>query len=301
MLTWLIVIILAYFFFSLSYLGDKLILSGPPKPNSYTFYVGVISIFVVAFIPFIKFGLPDGKVIFWIVAEAIAYILGLYTMFFAIEKFDVSRVMTTIGATQPVFIFILAWIIFGPQKISSADILAFVLLILGSTLISFEKKSKLTGSYLKITIIASLLFSLDYIFSKIVFMNAGFLQGFIWMRIFVFLFALLFLIGKNNRQEIFKKQNILNKKTGTIFIFTHASGGIANILQGFAIFLAPIAILPIVNSLRGIQYVFLFLITLFLSVFFPKILKEEISKKILAQKIISIVLIAAGLAILVIY
>jgi len=296
---WLLVIILAYFFFSLSYLGDKLILSGPPKPSSYTFYVGALSLFTVIFIPFIKFGFPDGKVIFWILGEAAVYTLGLYTMFSAIEKFDVSRVMTTIGATQPVFIFILAWIIFGPQVIEKTNILAFALLLLGSIIISFGKNFKQAGSYWKLTIIASLMFSLDYVFSKIVFLNAGFLQGFIWVRIFVFLFALGFLIGKNNRKEIFRKQNILDKKTGIIFICSQASGGIANIIQGFAIFLAPVAFLPILNSLRGIQYVFLFLITLFLSSFFPKILKEEISKKILAQKIVSIILIALGLAILV--
>ncbi len=299
MISWLIVIILAYFFFSLSYLGDKLILSGPPKPNSYTFYVGAISIFVVVFIPFIKFGFPDPKIIFWIIAEAMVYILGLYAMFSALEKFDVSRVMTTIGATQPIFIFALTWLFWGPQLLSKTDILAFVLLVFGSCLISFEKNSKTTGNYIKITLLASLLFSFDYIFSKIVFLDQPFLQGFIWMRIFVFLFALLFLISKNNRKEIFKKQNILNKKTGITFVWTHTSGGIANILQGFAIYLAPIAFLPIVNSLRGIQYVFLFLMTFFLSVFFPKILREEASKEIIIQKIISIILIVIGLALLV--
>ena len=299
--SWLIVIILAYFFFSLSYLGDKLILSGPPKPNSYTFYVGVISIFVVVFIPFIKFGLPGESSIFWIIAEAVVYLLGLYAMFSAMEKFDVSKVMTTIGATQPIFIFILTWLFWGPQAMSLSTIFAFLLLFIGSVIISFEKNSKTTGNYIKITLIASLLFSFDYIFSKIVFNQESFLQGFIWMRIFVFLFALVFLFWKNNRKEIFKKQDILNKKTGAIFVGTHTAGGIANILQGFAISLAPIALLPVVNSLRGVQYVFLFLITLFFSVFFPKILKEEISKTILIQKIISIILIVAGLAILVVY
>ena len=63
---WLLVSVIAYLFFSLSYLGDKLILSGPPKPNSYTFYVGVISLFVVVLIPFVKFGLPNQRIFFWI-------------------------------------------------------------------------------------------------------------------------------------------------------------------------------------------------------------------------------------------
>ena len=299
MISWLLVIILAYFFFSLSYLGDKLILSGPPKSNLYAFYVGAISIFVVLIVPFIKFGLPPENSLIWIVAEASVYLLGLYIMFFALEKFDVSRVMTTIGATQPIFIFAMTWLVWGPQPLSTGNILAFVLLVSGSYLISFERKSKTNGSYLLIALLASLLFSFDYIFSKIVFLDQPFLQGFIWMRIFVFLFSLLFLFSKNVRKEIFKKQNILNKKTGSIFVGTHLSGGLANILQGLAIYLAPVAFLPIVNSLRGVQYVFLFLITLFLTVLFPKILKEEISTEIIIQKIISIILIVIGLALLV--
>ena len=302
MILWLLVIILAYLFFSLSYLGDKLILSTQPKPNSYTFFVGTISVFVVLLIPFIpNFGLPGGKVIFWIIGEAIIYLLGLYAMFTALAKFDVSRVMTTIGATQPLLIFALTWMFWGPQVMSQTNILAFVLLLLGSYLISFEKNSKTNGNYIKITILASLLFSLDYVFSKIVFLSQSFLQGFIWMRIFVFLFALLLLTSKKNRKEIFaRQQNILNKKTSIIFVCTHASGGIANILQGFAISLAPIALLPVVNSLRGIQYVFLFLMTLSLSVLFPRILKEELSKRIVIQKIIAIIVIAIGLAMLII-
>lgn len=301
MISWLFIIILAYFFFSLSYLGDKLILSGPPKPNSYTFFVGAISVFVVVFIPFIKFGWPSENTIFWIIAEAVVYILGLYTMFSALEDFDVSRVMTTIGATQPIFIFALTWLVWGAQPINSGYIFAFVLLVLGSILISLERKSKTNGNYFRITILASLFFSLDYIFSKIVFLHYphDFLQPFIWMRIFVFLFALLFLISKNNRKEIFRKQN-LDKRTAITFLWTHTSGGVANVLQGFAISLAPIAFLPIVNSLRGVQYVFLFLMTLFLSVLFPKILKEKVSKGIIIQKVIAIILIVIGLAILVI-
>ena len=113
------------------------------------------------------------------------------------------------------------------------------------------------------------------------------------------MFVLFFLIKKSSRKEIFSKQIISDKKTQAVFLGAQLCGGAANFLQSFAISLTPFAFLATVNSLRGIQYVFLFLITLFLTVFFPKILKEEISKGILIQKIIAIVLIVAGLALLV--
>jgi len=303
MLLWLLVTILAYLFFGLASLGDKLVLAGKvqgaPKSKSYTFYVGVISLFVIVFIPFTKFGFPNATQLAWIVLDAVVHIAGLYTMFLAVEKFDVSRAVATIGATQPIFIFILTWLIWGPQVTSATDILAFVILFIGSALISIEKNIEVTGNYLKITLLSSIMFSLDYIFSKFVFLDLPFLLGIIWIRIFVFLFVLVFLLTKNSRKEIFSRQMVSNKKTQGVFLYAQACGGAANFLQSFSISLAPIAFLATVNSLRGIQYVFLFLATLFFSFFFPKILKEELSKKIIFQKIISIILIAIGLAILV--
>jgi len=299
MISWLLVIILAYFFFSLASLGDKLVLNRKADPAVYTFYVGFFSILLAVIIPFVNFKFPDAKTFIWIIAEAGVYLLGLYLMYIAVNKFEVSKVITTIGATQPVFIFILTWLFWGPQTMSAKIILAFVVLLSGSIIISVEKNINLTADYLKITILASLMFSLDYIFSKFVFSSMTFWQGFIWMRMFIVLFSLVFLISKRNRKAIFAKQTVLDKRTGSIFALTQMSGGTANMLQSFAIFLAPVAFLPIVNSLRGVQYIFLFLMTLFLSIFLPKILKEKISKTVIAQKIFSILLIAGGLAILI--
>lgn len=299
MVSWLLIIVLAYFFFSLAALGDKLILKGPPKPNSYTFFAGATSVAVILFLPFISLQAPSSKAFFWIIAEAVIFILGLYVMYSALEKFDVSRVATTMGAAQPILIFLFSWIIWGPQKMGWLNALAFILLILGTVVISINKNFKATKDYFRITLFASLLFSLDYVFTKIVFLFLPFWSGLFWMKIIAFCFAMLLLLSKNNRKDILAKKNFLNKKTGVTFALTNLSGGIATLLQAFAIALAPVAFLPILNSLRGVQYVFLFLITLSLSFFIPKILKEEISTKIILQKIASILLIAAGLALLV--
>ena len=198
MISWLLVIILAYFFFSLASLGDKLVLNRKADPAVYTFYVGFFSILLAVIIPFINFRFPDAKTLVWIIAEAGVYLPGLYLMYIAVNKFEVSKVITTIGATQPVFIFALTWIFWGPQTMTAKVILAFIILLSGSIIISVEKNINLTADYLKITILASLMFSLDYIFSKFVFSSMTFWQGFIWMRIFISLFSLLFLISRKN-------------------------------------------------------------------------------------------------------
>ena len=150
-------------------------------------------------------------------------------------------------------------------------------------------------------LVSSLMFALDYVFSKMVFLHQPFLQGIIWMRIFSFLFVFIFLFDRELRSQIFSKQKALNKKIGTLFLFTQSAGAMAGFLQSFAIALVPVSYLAIVNSLRGVQYIFLFLITLFFSFFLPHIFKEDISYKVIIQKIIAIFFIVAGLAVLALY
>lgn len=305
---WLIVTILAYLFFGFSSFSDKLVLAGKPNPNSYTFYVGVFGLVAVLiipftgyFYPFIAFGFPSSVALVWIVLEAIVHIIGVYTMYVALKKFDVSRVIAIIGATQPVFIFILTSVFFGIQAPVIADVIAFALLLIGSIIISIEKSIKITKDHLKIVLFSSFMFSIDYILIKMVFLNQPFLQGTIWMAVFIFVFVFALLINRNARREIFSKKMVLEKKTQVVFLSAQVFGGVANFLQSFAIYLAPVIFLATINSLRGVQYVSLFLLTLFVSLFYPKILKEEITPKVVIQKIISVVFIASGLAILVLY
>ena len=303
MISYLLIIIISYFFFALSFLGDKLILSGTPKASLYTFYATILGGLVIFLIPFLKFTYPDTYTAIWIILEAIVYIAGLYTMFLALEKFEVSRVMTTIGATQPIIILFLTWIFWGFKALSIIEIFAFVLLLAGSILISIERKTKKKSGYVVVTILSALFFSLDFIFQKLVYLRQPFLQGFVLMKIFSVIFILLFFFSKNLRKEVFavKKNIVFDKKTMSIFLSSQACGGVANCLQSFAIFLAPAAFLPILNSLRGMQYIFLFLMIVFISAFFPKILKEGTQKNAIIQKIISIIIISAGLALVVLY
>jgi drug/metabolite transporter (DMT)-like permease len=304
MIDWLIVAIIAYVLFGLGSLGDKLVLTNskeePPKPKAYTFYVGIFGLlFVLLVLPFIKFTSPSSGGVVWIILDAIVRILGLYTMFVAVSKFDISKVIATIGATQPIFIFILTWFFWGPQTMTGMGMLAFALLFAGSIIISIEKSIKFTADYLKITMFSSLMFSLEYVFSKLIYVNMPFLSAVICIQSVLFLFVLLFLFSKTARAEIFSKQVIANRKNQAIFVGTQIIGGAGNLFQGFAISLAPVVFLATINSLRGIQYALLFIATLLLSYFFPKVLKEELSRKVIFQKAFAILLIIIGLIMLV--
>jgi drug/metabolite transporter (DMT)-like permease len=307
---WLLVTIFAYLFLGASSLCDKLALRGNGvqsdastkvseiKPKAYTFFVGVFGILAIFLIPFITFGFPGLGGLAWVALDALVHIVAIYAMYVALQKFEVSKVISTIIAAQSVFIFILTSLFWPSQIMSVKDVVAFLILLAGGILISAGKNIKVTIDYLKITLFSAFMFALDYVFLKIIFSSQPFLQGVVWIMIFIFLFGLLFLIKKEDRREIFGKQMLSNKRNQVLFLGSQVCGGAGNLLQSFAISLAPIAFLAVVNSLKGIQFAFLFLVVLFISYFYPKILKEDISKKAIVQKSVSIVIIAVGFIIL---
>lgn len=298
MFPWFIISSISYLFFGLSSFGDKLVLSGRPNQKSYAFYVGVLGILIVVVIPFTGIMLPAPLVLGWVILDALVYILAIFAMFAALEKFNVSKVVPAIGAVQPIFIFILTWLFFGPQTLKPVHLAAFLILLLGGLAISLGKTLAINKEYVGLVLFSSLMFSSDYIFSKIIFLHLPFLQGIIWIKVFCFLFAMLMLVDKKLRRQIFRKGEMLSKKTEALVVFAQSTGVVAGFLQSLAIALVPVAYLAIMNAMRGLQYAFLFIITLFFSLVFPNILKEELSKRIVLQKIISIFLIFTGLGLL---
>jgi len=295
---WFLAIILAYLFFALASLGDKIVLAGKAQPKSYTFFVGFFNILAIFIIPFVAFSVPSGTVWIWIILSALFYILGIYAMFNALEIFDVSKIIPTTGAIQPIFIVILSIIFLGGQSLSHNEIIAFAILLLGSVLISIEKNYKITKKSLELSLLTALFFSLQMVFSKIVYSELPFWDGFIWMKIFSFAFCLFFIFDKGFRKEAFNVENKMDKRTSIIFIITQILGGLANIFESLAVSLVPLVYLGIMNAMKGMQYVFIFIFVILISLFIPKLLKEEISRKIIIQRIIAIILIIIGLLVI---
>lgn len=296
---WLLSVILSYFFFSLASFGDKLVLEHSKNPKLYTFYVGFLNLLVLLLIPFVGFSLPDAASFFWIILTSLVIMSALYVFYYVVEKFEVSKIVPLIGATQPILILLLSWIFWGSEIMKPKNLLALLILLTASIIISFEKKLELIKNTVKLSLFASLLAALSLVLTKMVFLRQSFFQGIIWLGIFNFLFVLVFLFDAEFRKEIFVKKTAFDKKTLSLVALTQSAGGLAGILQNLAIYLAPASSLAIINALKGAQYVFLFMITLIFSFLFPKILKEEISKRVIFQKAVSIFLIIFGLIVLV--
>lgn len=324
---WLTLVILSYFLFSLASFLDKYILSGEfLSPKLYSFYVGILSLAVLFIIPigillsnqfFSPLGfsfLADTKFflipnLYLIGLSLFAGIISLLALFFyykAINDFEISRIGPAVGGTVPIFSLLLIYLFaflpinlnFEKSDFGFSEILALFFLVLGSIILTIQKEKLATFKSLKIALLASFLFGLNFVLTKIVYNFLPFLPGFIWMGLGTFLGALGFLLFPEVRNNIFNPQTILKKKVALPFAFSKISGALGSILQNRAIFLAPIILLPVINALAGIQYVFLIILATLFFFKFPEVFKEQVSKKVLLQKIIGIFLILAGLAIL---
>ncbi len=298
-MTWLLITILAYFFLAISVLGDKFLLGGGiPNPKIYSFYVGFLGIFVLVFIPF-GFFLPNPGEIALALLAGVIFIAGLFLYYSAIKEFEASRIAPAVGGLVPIFSFIfVSFLLKGKAVLSTEEIFAFLLLILGSVLIISGKSVNILGKSFFLSLFISFYFALYFVLAKFVYTSLGFINGFIWIRIGGFLAAFFFLISKEVRSNIFSWRQMTGLKTTGIFVGNQIIGSMGAVLQNWAIALVKLSGVALVNALQGIMYVFLFIFTLILSKKFPQILKEEISRKVLFQKIIAILLIGGGLVLL---
>lgn len=300
-MSWILNAILSYFLFAIVALLDKYLISGSvSNPKVYTFYIGVLGIISLILIPFVNFFIPDLTTILLSLLSGALFICFLLGYYSALNLFEASKIVSAVGAFFPLFSFGLVFTLSaGKAVLSLNEIIAFIFLVLGGVLIVKEKETSLTFKSFQLSFVSAFIGALSFVLSKYVYLAQPFWSGLIWMRIGGFLAALFLLFSKEIREAIFLNKASLEIKTTMLFLFNQALGAGANILYSFAINLAPLTSLPLVDALAGFQYVFLFIFTIFLSLKFPRILKEEISKKIIFQKIAAIFLIITGLAVLV--
>ncbi|MFZ5559517.1 MAG: EamA family transporter [Patescibacteria group bacterium] len=291
---WLLIVILAHLFYALIFIIDKYIISRPlPHPIVYTFYIGILSICVWVLALF-GFSFPSGYEILLILLAGISQVIGCIYFYKALNLGEVSRIVPFVGSFVAIFILILSTLLIG-ERLSLQQYIAFILLVLGSLIVSYKKKEIFQRSF-GLALFSALLFAIFWVITKYIFSDTTFVSGLIWVRTGVVFISLFLLLPRKNRQLIFKETAELKFKTIGFF----SGGRILSIAASFFMYLAVfLGSVTLANSLQGLQYAFVLILALLLFRKIPS-LREEFSKKIIAQKVIAIILIGIGLFILII-
>ncbi len=301
-MNWLLIAITAHFIFALVFIIDKFLLSKTVlNPIVYAFYIGLLEIFVLVLIPFGFIIPPLEQIIASFIAGAL-FIFGLIFLYKSFRLSEVSKIAPVVGGAIPVFTLILTHLFLGERLLISQSI-AFSLMVIGGMIILWPKRHKKISELpetflirgLFIALLAAFLFASSFVLTKFVFTYQPFISGFIWIRLGGFLGACLIFLWPSNRQIILDTTKAIKIKTIGLFSINKGIAGLAFILLNYAIFLGSVTL---VNALQGIQYAFLFIMTVILSKKFPQILREQITGRVITQKIIAILLISLGLGIL---
>ncbi|OQX00646.1 hypothetical protein BWK69_01035 [Candidatus Parcubacteria bacterium A4] len=300
-MSWLFITLLAYLLLAISSLADKYILKAHvANYKAYAFFIGFLSIFVLPLVPFFVHGGLEFNYIFLAFLAGAVLFLGLYWFYKSLQIFEPSRIVPIIGAFCPIFISLLIYVFSdGEEALSFSNGIAFIFLVLGGLLLTYEK-TKISYKSILFAATTAFLFGFYFVLAKYVYGMEAFWTGFILIRVGTFLTAVVFLIFffKEIKKEFFAQKIKFQGGTVRLVIGSQIVGTVGVFLQNWAIALSPLVFVAVISALQAVQYVFIFMFAALLSWKFPKILKEDISKEIIFQKISAIILIAIGLAIL---
>ncbi len=316
---WLLVVTISYFISAGVYVADKFILSKKIHSSvAYAFYVGIWSVFnfvILIFAPWY----PNLQEFALDIFAGLLFLLTLVFWYKALHQSEATRVVPIVGALTPIFSFMLSFIFLG-ETLTERHFLAFLILINGGILISVKRTpfyvwSKLKNRFKEVfghifggiharyhpmrrlvfnSAASALLFAAYYVLMRYIYTTQPFVGSFVWSRLGTFIGAILIFLAPSWREIINKhKQEATRVKSMGFFLLVRLLGSVAFIMLNWAISF-PGSSVAVINSLQGVQYVFLILLVLFLSRNYPNIMQEELGGGVLLQKLIGASLILTG-------
>jgi len=207
--------------------------------------------------------------------------------------------------------------------LSERQFLAFIVLIIGGVLISIkqtrfyyvrevmERFRKIFGDILGPiharyrptrrlifnSLSSAMLFAAYYVLMKFIYSTQPFIGSFVWSRMGSFIGVLFILYFPDWRAMIVQHQKgAKSPKNISFFLSVRLLAALAFIMLNWAISMGSVAL---INSLQGVQYLFLIILVLFISRRFPEFLDEELGGGVLMQKLIGAALVSLGLYMLI--
>lgn len=227
-----------------------------------------------------------------LVINGMLIIVAVLCYLYALNIDEVSNVMPLIQLI-PIFGFIFSFLILG-ETITKIQFIGSIIILMGITILSLDIGSKITFKkrVIILMVITAILYAISDVIFKMIALDDGFWPATFWSMIGRVIIGISFFIFiKNFRDQFIElirnnklKVLALNSLNETLFI-------IAELVGMFAILLAPIVLVMLVNSF---QPMFVFIISILLTIFLPNICRECLDKQRIVQKTIGIGLIVIG-------
>ncbi len=293
---WLWLVIFGHLINAVAFLVDKILLIHVVRPpHAYAFFIGALSAVALFLVPFGVVGVSAAGIAADLLV-GILFIIALWSFFAALKVGEASRVVPFLGGGIPVVTWIIERIL--GERFMALELVAIVVLTLGTVLIAWEPKGFYHGKHQTpwhLAVLAILCFGISMALARLLFETQGFIAGFFWQRMGSVLAALGMLFIPRWRREIAIALHELPLPSAAAFLGNQLLGALGFFSLQFALTRVSATI---VQSLQGVQYVFLFVLVLVLSVRYPKLLREQVTPVTIMLKLAATALIVSGIAVL---
>lgn len=285
---WLYLALLAYFINAIVFIIDKHLLSSSiPKPFAYAFGVSILSSLSFILIPF---GTSWRGIDYTLIAlfSGAVFFLALVFLYRAIKESDVLVASTHIGVLTAIFTLLFSTLLLG-TILKIDGYIAFIFLIFGIFFMGIAGKNAI-----KNVVLAAVFLALSSVLLKWSFNLSNFIDGVFWTRVGFVSTAFSVLIFPLARKEIKHSFKDVPKSSLGLFIFNKILAGIGFLILYYAIRLGEVSL---VNALLGVQFAFVFILTLLFRKRIPAI-RESNTTKAVTLKLLAILFIVIGFALL---
>ena len=292
----ILIAIIAHGLIGISLVWDKILLQKRGTQNlvSYVFWLGAISIFGLALLPF-GWRWPG-----WTLAglSLLAGLLDLIASFFyywALKTGEASDEVAAIGGFTPVATALIAI----PLLRSSVNgqLLGFSILTAGGFVMFFAQRATL-GRILPKILLAAAAFGMTNVMQKLVFNQTNFVTGYVLFTIGTFAGSIVLLIPPSWRKQIFENSGSDEPRSKSQYFVNRFVAGVGSFLVVFAVSRANPAL---VEAVSGLRYVIVFLGAYVVTRWRPRWFREDFRPAALGIKALATSLVIVGLVLVAIH
>ncbi|HEX5411833.1 MAG TPA: DMT family transporter [Terriglobia bacterium] len=274
-----------------SLVWDKVLLKkrGTKNVFSYVFWLGSLSIFGLALIPF-GYKSPPLAIIGIAFTAGILHLVGVFFYYVALKRGEASETLAIVGGFSPVATALIALALLSSQM-TGWQLFGFILMSAGGFMMFISERPPMKKLLIPVAVAAGTL-GLVNVLEKIVYNHSNFVSGYVWFTIGTFVGSVSLLIPTSWRTQIFRESGDSEPRGRFWYFVNRIISGVGSLLIYYAVSRTHPAI---VDAISGVRYVVIFFGALLLTKFRPQWLKEDFHKWQLASKCAATCLVVAGL------
>lgn len=285
-----LIAIIAHGLIGISLLWDKVLLRRKGMQNlaSYVFWLGAISIFGLALIPF-GFHMPSIKVAGIALAAGFCDLAATWFYYAALKSGEASEELAAMGGFMPLATVLLSIPLIGVDL--KGQLVGFVMMTLGGFVMFFAEKLPLSRM-LPLVVAACVLFGLTNVLQKLAFNQAKFVSGYVFFTIGTFVGSIALLLRPKWRREIFQRSEEAPPRSKVGYMLNRFLAGVGSFLVVFAVSRTSPSM---VVAISGVRYVVIFLGAWAITQWVPSWFREDFNRRALLIKACGTALVVAGL------